>query len=181
MKYAKKIIVEMIPVILGILIALFLNNWKERVEDERFLTAALQSIHQELEEDEQLIKETLPIQYSLVDTITYYVENNNVSIIDCITKANGIKVYTSKSDSWWSFLNSKIEIVGFETISEISKIEEYRQFTSFKTEKLMDFVFENAESTTSNSKTMLIYQVLNLIESEEALLKLYEHVLETPK
>lgn len=37
------------------------------------------------------------------------------------------------------------------------------------------------DSTTSSHKTMLIYQVLNLIESEEELLKLYENVLQNDK
>ncbi|MEL6657985.1 MAG: DUF6090 family protein [Bacteroidota bacterium] len=36
MEYLKRVVQEMVPVILGILIALFINNWKENRANERY-------------------------------------------------------------------------------------------------------------------------------------------------
>jgi len=60
----------------------------------------------------------------------------------------------------------------------LTDIEESKQFMNSKVNKLMDFVLNNAESTNSKSKKMLILQLLNLISSEEALLKMHEEYSE---
>lgn len=164
----------MIPVILGVLIALFINNWKDRVDDKKFLSTALTAIEKEIEEDEELLRDIVPRQYALVDTIKLYLDDDAISITDCIINSDGLQVYTTKNSSWWSLLNTKIELVGFKTISTISNMEQTRQFTALKTNKLMDFVLENMESKESNKKKILIFQILNLIESEEGLLEMYE-------
>ena len=177
MKSLKKIFIDMIPVVLGVLIALFINNWKESADEQRFLNSVMGSIKKEMEEDLVEIKDILPLQYALIDTVELYLENEDVSVLDCIMKTNGLKVIAIKNNSWWSFLNAKIEIIGYETISNLGDVEATKQFINRKVNLLMDFALENAESKETSLKRMLIIQVLNLVDSEEGLVEIYEESL----
>lgn len=168
----------MIPVILGVLIALFINNWKQQVDDEKFMIRIFDSIRKEMELNKNEFTEVLPKQYAIIDSIEIHISNEKISLADIIIKSNGLQVPTVKNTSWKSFLNSKLELIDFEVISKLTDIEEAKQFMNSKFNKLMDFVLNNAESTDSKSKKMLIIQILNLIDSEEGLLKMYKDYLE---
>lgn len=52
----KKILLDMIPVILGILIALFIGNIKENIDDKSFVKKILSSVSQELEENKTVLE-----------------------------------------------------------------------------------------------------------------------------
>ncbi|MFK8162578.1 MAG: hypothetical protein AB8H12_08955 [Lewinella sp.] len=178
MKSLKKILVDMVPVILGVLIALFINDWKQGYDDQRFLTKALASIDKEMTINLDEFSETLPKQYALIDTIEVYLDDNEITLTDIFVKSKGLQVPTVKNTSWKSFLNSKMELVDFEVISKLTDIEESKGLMGKKLDGLMDFVLNNSESTEAVSKKKLMIQLLNLIDSEEQLLSSYEEYLE---
>ncbi|MEO1263793.1 MAG: hypothetical protein AAFZ15_33605, partial [Bacteroidota bacterium] len=66
MKGVKKIMIEMIPVVLGVLIALFINDWKQNKENEQFLNKVLASIDKEMKLNIDEFNSTLPQQYAMV-------------------------------------------------------------------------------------------------------------------
>lgn len=167
----------MLPVILGILIALLINNYKEKLDDERFISRIFDSLEKEMKSNEADINEVLPTHYALIKTIDLYMNDENISLSDIIVIGNGLKASTVKNTSWNSFLNSRLELIDFETISMLTEIEEFKAFLNSKLEKLMNFFLENSESTTTLRKKMLRFQLLNLINSEEDLLKLYGEYL----
>ncbi|MCB0840447.1 MAG: hypothetical protein KDD99_27460 [Bacteroidetes bacterium] len=168
----------MIPVIMGVLIALYIDNWKTERDNKRFLDGVLGSIEVELKDTQEGLEKVLPKQYTLIDTLDYYMEDPKISIVDCFVKCNGLQVIPVKNNSWWSFLNTKIEIVGYETISQLGGIEASMQFMSMKVNKMMDFIYENSESTDIKHKKMLKIQILNLIDSEEGLIEEHKGYLE---
>ena len=51
---------QMIPVIMGILIALFINGWNEQRKDRNYITKIIQSIGQELTESKKAIAKDMP-------------------------------------------------------------------------------------------------------------------------
>jgi hypothetical protein len=51
---------EMIPVIAGILIALFINNWQQNYRDEKLLESTLQSLSEEFDKNTENIQSYLP-------------------------------------------------------------------------------------------------------------------------
>ncbi len=50
-KYIKNIFLEMIPVILGILIALFINNWKENSDNQKFINTIMANMRLEIKDN----------------------------------------------------------------------------------------------------------------------------------
>ena len=168
----------MIPVILGILIALLINDWKENLDDERFVSRIFDSIEKEMKSNEADINEVLPMHYALQDTIDRYRSDERISLSDIIIKGNGLQAPTVKNTSWNSFLNSKLELIDYNTISILTEIEESKHLMKSKLDKLMDFLLENSESTDAVKKQMLMFQLMNVVSTEKALLELYEEYLD---
>ena len=176
-KSLKKILFEMIPVILGILIALVINNWKEDIGNKKFLNRVLSSIEDEMRENTSSIEEVMPKQIALIDTIDAYVEDSDVSILELIEKVNGFQAALIKNTSWKSFLNAKIELMDYETISVLTEIDEGKSLLKLKLEKLMDFAYENVESKERSKKEFLRILVLDVLDSEDGLLNAHKSFL----
>ena len=65
----KQIIKDIIPVIIGILIALLINNWNEDRKEKKYLNQIFASINKELEESSIDLKENIPKQQVLIDSL----------------------------------------------------------------------------------------------------------------
>lgn len=169
----------MIPVILGILIALFINNWSENQKDKKFIKKVLGAISTEIEDNKETLIEIIPKHDSLIDTINFYHSDESVAIGNIIDKVQGVQAVSIKNTAWKSLLNTKIELIDFETISYLSNIEETKPIMQAQIESLMDCVYNNAEKSDETSKTYfkllindLVYLEKNALEEHEKLLKL---------
>lgn len=67
---------EMIPVILGIMIALWINNWQKNKEDKVFISHVFQSIQKEHAENIEELQNVIALHESFGDSIDYYVDND---------------------------------------------------------------------------------------------------------
>jgi len=121
MKGIGQIIREIIPVIIGILVALAVNNWNEDRKDKEYLNQMYSSINNELKESRQEIIEKIPKQQMLIDSIGKYLNNEAVSIFDIVQKTDGIDGPKIKNNAWKAIANSKIELIEFEKLSQIKK------------------------------------------------------------
>ena len=90
LKYLKHVLKEMVPVILGILIALFINNWKENRTNEQYVTKALATIETEVKENLSSVSEILPGHYALLEQLVAELENDTLTIAEIITDAGGV-------------------------------------------------------------------------------------------
>jgi short-subunit dehydrogenase len=110
MKQINYIIKEVIPIIIGILIALFINNWNEDRKDKKYLNQMFSSIESELEESNIDIKRVIPKQLASIDTLDVYLNNEKVTLYEIIMKSNGIQMPIIKTNTWNAIANSKIEL-----------------------------------------------------------------------
>ncbi len=99
MKKVNYIIKEVIPIIIGILIALFINNWNEDRKDKKYLNQMFSSIESELEESSIDLKIVIPKQLASVDTLEAYLNNEKVTIRN------------NNERKWYSDTNHKNEFV----------------------------------------------------------------------
>jgi len=177
MKQISQLIRDIIPVILGILIALVINDWNEDRQDKKYLDQIFTSIKKELEESRIDVEESIPKQQILIDSLGKYLNDETVSIFDIIKKANGIHGPSIKNNSWKAIANSKIELVEFKKISELSEIDESKESLDLKQEKLLDFMIDNLKNTSQEKKEvfMLLYQ--EIIATEKYLLLEIEEFL----
>ena len=168
----------MVPVILGVLIALFINNWKDERDDERYLIRVMGSIDKEIQDNINEIDFVLSKQMALIDTLHHYIDDDEIFAIHILKKAKGLQSPTISNTMWQSMLNSKIELLDYEIIAILSEIDEHRQVFNMKLSKIMELDFENTRTNPTYSKNVLKNNIANLIDSEKALLDLQNKYLE---
>ena len=169
MKQIKQLFREIIPVIIGILIALFINNWNDERKEKKYLDQMFSSIEKELEESILDIKTVIPKQLASVDTLDVYINNEEVSLYSIMMRGNGIHFPTIKTNSWNAIANSRIELIEYEQLSTLADIEERKENLFIRIERQMEFIFQNFEKTDRAKKIILRMMTLDIVNAEEEL------------
>lgn len=177
LKYLKRILHEVVPVILGILIALFINNWKEDRANEKFVEKALATIETEVEENYSSVSEILPRHYDLLERLIEEVDNDTLTIVEIITDAGGVQLPTIRSASWKLFLNSRSELIDYPIISALIEMDESKRIMDIKFEQFLTYAYQYMNTTDRQGKEMFVAYFSNLVDSEETLQELCEAYL----
>jgi len=167
--YIKKFIKDIIPVITGILIALFINNWSESAKEKRYLKKVFSSIDKELIASKEDIVRKLPEQQKLIDTLDTYMNNNNVTLLNTLVKGGGIHVASIKLHAWKSIASTKIDLIDYNKLTNFVSLEEEKEVLELKGDKLMDFLFLNADDTSSEKKSFVKAIMIDIMYNERSL------------
>lgn len=162
----KKFVKEMIPVLLGVLIALWINNWNEARKDRNYINQFYLSLKKELKETDEEITAKFPSQKVLIDSLQFYSTNDSLSILDIINKAKGVNGPIIKLNYWKALSNSKIELLDYEKLSVLSDIEEGNEFLKYKRNKLMDFIYSNLTVTGKKEKDLLKLMMVEVMNTQ---------------
>lgn len=172
-----KFLKDMIPVVMGVLIALFINNWNENRKERKYIDKIMVSIKKELiETNKDIIKQRTP-QKRLIDTLTVYLNNDKVNLFDAVVKGGGFYAPTIKLNYWKAISNSKPELLDYETLASLAVLEEGKNLLRLKTEKLISFHISNVKSTDKNSKRLVMMLMQEIIRDGEYMQKEIEKVL----
>lgn len=165
----KAFVKEIVPVIVGILLALWINNWNETRKDKNYLKQITSASNKELKDSEEDIKANLLLQKAYIDTIDAYLQDEKISLIDITLKNKGIYIPTIKINSWKAISNSKIELLEYEKVSALAMIEEQKEMLKMKSMRLVDFLYANAKETGKDKKEFMKILMLDIIGTEESL------------
>jgi hypothetical protein len=169
--YSILFIKEMIPVIVGILIALFIDNWNSERKDKAYIKQVFTTINSELKESNEDIKSSIVKQESLIDSLEFYSANKNVTILDIVMNSKGIYVASIRINAWKSVSNSKIDLIEYDKVTTLSNIEELKTNLNNKTQFLMSFLYSNINETDKNKKQTLKMILLDIITTERMIKK----------
>ncbi len=164
---------EMIPVILGIMIALWINNWQKDKEDNVFLSHVIQSIQKEHEENIMELKKIIPVHNRLADSIRFYMDDDELVIGDFLGMTNGFKVALIGNTSWKSFISNDFKMTDFDLIKNLSNIDEFKIAYNEQVKRLSDFIFKNIKSADQADKDIFLFVIQDLIYLEENLLEVH--------
>lgn len=176
-KSIKALFKEIVPIIVGILIALYINNWNEDRKDQNYMNRIATSINKELTETNVDITKKLVQQRTLIDSLQFYLKDNQISLDEIIRKAKGIYVPTIKINSWKAISNSKIELMDYDMISTLADIEEQKEHLRIKSEKLLDFIYSNFKETEEDKKVFMKMSMSEIISTEIALQEDIEKII----
>lgn len=166
LNYGKYFIKEIIPVTVGILIALSISNWNENRKDKNYINQISASIDKELNETSEDIITNKKIQKSLIDTLDFYKNYDEISLFDILIKVDGIHMPTIKINSWKAISNSKIELMEYDKISALANIEEQKELLKTKGENLINFIYPNTKETGIDKKQLLKLMMRDIISTE---------------
>ncbi|MCK8520437.1 hypothetical protein M0D21_02595 [Aquimarina sp. D1M17] len=164
---------EIIIVVLGVLIAVGINNYKENYEEEKFVSKTLSAIENEIEQSELEVEKTSKKHLQIVDSIHAAIHNDNESLGQLMNRIGGIQSPDVKNIGLRFFISNKAELVEYDIISRLNDIENYTNSLHTKMNRMLDFLYENIEKKDAVIKEKFIYHLANVINSEQELLKLY--------
>lgn len=113
----------MIPVVLGILIALWINNWQSNKQNQAFLSHVYQTIQEEHGNNIKELEDIIPTHQKLVDTVHHFMEDEMIFIGQFSGMVGGLSMALIGNTSWKSFINSQIQLVDFRIIKLLSNID----------------------------------------------------------
>lgn len=178
MKQLSQLIREIIPVILGILIALIINNWNEERKDEKYLNQIFSSLNEELIESRADIIEAIPKQQILLDSLQRYLYDETVTLSDIIEKARGIHGPVIKNYSWKAISSLRIELVEYEKLSALIELDESKESLELKFEKVLDFILNNLKETSPDKKEIFMIMISEIMSTEKYLQLEIEELIE---
>lgn len=167
--YSIHFLKEIIPVIAGILIALFIDNWNTDRKDKNYINQVLLTINSELKDSKEDIKTIIPQHESLIDSLGLYSNNKNISIMDVVNKSNGINIPQIKTNAWKSVSSSKIDLIDYDKITLLSNIEDEKATLNKKSDFLMSFLYSNINATDKNSKLTLQLILSDILQTEKTM------------
>lgn len=167
--YSYQFVKEIIPVIAGILIALYIDNWNSERKDKAYLSQVFSTINNELNDTKEEISELLPQQKSLIDSLELHAHRKNSKILDVVMKSKGIYIPQVKINAWKSISNSKIDLVDYKKIALLSNLEELKLTLYNKTDFLMNFLYSNINATDYKTKQTLKMILLDIVNNEKML------------
>jgi uncharacterized membrane-anchored protein YhcB (DUF1043 family) len=180
-KYLQSLIKEIIPVIIGILIALFINNWNEERKEREYVSKILNSIQSEVGETQEDIEEKLVAHNALMDTLSTYLNDETMSLQKIMNKTNGITLPKVRIHSWKAISNSRIELLDYESLSILANIEEEKNLLNEKSKYLMNFLYNNIGEKSRYKKAILMGLVNDIIGTENWILSEIEELSELQK
>ena len=170
MKTLTKLVLDTIPVIFGVLIALFIGDWKKDLDDQRYMDRMIESMKEEAQVNFDDFDKIIPLHLRMIDTIDFYLEDPNISVLDLFVKNNGFKLPSVSNSTWTAVINNRIELVDIETLKILNGMDGLTELTSSKVKTITDFTYQNMNASSQESKETLKIHFLNLVESEIQLL-----------
>jgi len=167
LNYSKYFIKEIIPVTVGILIALSIGNWNQTKKDKKYVNEIFTLIDSELDDTHKGIEDVIPIQKSLIDTLEYYSNDKEVNILQLVLKVGGIYIAPIKTNAWSAFSNSKLELVDYKLIAPLSDIVEQKETLNSKSTYLTNFVNDNLNENEKDKKEILILHIKDVMGTEK--------------
>lgn len=173
----KSYLKELTIVTIGVLIALFLSNLKEKNQARKYQTASIETIKNEIEANYSGLKEVMEKQTMLLDTIKKY-SNDHIKIGDLISKASGIQLATLSNTGLEFYKRNEINSIDFEMMSMLIQINILSELIGTNMGKLRDYLYPNLFVDSQESKMLFILYLRNVLESETQLTQTYENFID---
>lgn len=174
-----KLAFELVTIIAGILIALFVNNLQERNRDRAVLTATLNSLSQEFDKNIENIDKKQFLLERFRDTLQFYEKNTQLSVYDLTTKSKGLGTAELHTTNWQATLSSNsLRLLDFETITLLSQIDSKHEELKDQGDILVSIVYSPALYRTEKEgveyRKILAEWLGNYLGNEQELIALYK-------
>ena len=144
-KIVGKLAVELVTVIAGILIALFVNNIQEKRADKKNLDETLHALSLEFDKNRDNIKSISHILQTFKDTLEFYEKDESLSIYDLTVKAPGLRAADLYTTNWQVTLSTNsLRLINFETITLLSTIDAKHKELKDQSDVLTSLVYNTA-------------------------------------
>jgi hypothetical protein len=184
MKKTKRILYflqEISIVVIGVVIAVSIGNYKENKENERYIEKTLLAIENEIKSSQTEIDNVLNRHIKLYEILENRIGENEQTLGELISSSGGFQVASIKNVSLRFFISNKAELLEFQLISQLLDIELKSEMLSDKIKLLSDFAYDNVNDGNDEVKIKFAYLLANVIDGEQTLLESYSSFVEENK
>lgn len=172
---------EITIVVIGVLIAVSIGNYKEKIDNETYIEKTLLAIEKEIKLSQTEVDTVLKRHLSVVEKMIEYDDTEEQTLAELIGSLGGIQFPSIKNVSLRFFISNKAELVDFELISGLLEIETLSNMLSDKMKRMADSAYAQANDKETESKITFTYLLADVIDGEKALLESYANFLDNNK
>ncbi len=175
MKLFREIAKELSIVILGILVALAINNYVQNRKNKQFLQESISLIQTEQAENLQKLQKSITSQKESIQIYQKNITADSLSIAELIAKSKGFTTINLSQSAWSKLLSKHVELVDYKMFKSLTKIENQLGFIDDIKVRLGDVGFDRALKTDKASKQLVLTLMQDLVRAEEELAEEYRH------
>lgn len=174
----KKVFVDIVPVLVGILLALVISNWQQSRSERAYIKNSIRAIIEENKSNIDELTNSLSRQQQFLDTLRKY-NTPDKSLYDIIRLAQGLNTPDLKSTTWKFLIqDSKHTLVDYEFINRLAEIEKYEVLINRHNEKVLDMIYQPAFFNDPDLKKVCNVMLQDLMNSEVDLKRSLEEFME---
>jgi hypothetical protein len=172
---------EITIVVSGVLIAVSISNYKENIDNKKYIEKTLMAIEKEIELSQIEVDTALNRHIKLYEILENKFGNNEETIGELVSNSGGFQVASIKNVSLRFFVSNKAELLDFQLISQLLEIELAADMLSEKTKRLTDFTYNNVNEENDDVKIKFAYLLANVMDGEQTLLESYSSFIDEHK
>lgn len=165
-------------VVIGVLIVVFINNYKEKWGNEAYFEKILLAIENEINLNKMILDLVLNCYIEIYDFFECDSMDKKYFFGEIFYSFGGFQVVMVKNVSLWFFVVNKVELFDFEFIVYLLEIEQIIDILLVKIDRLVDFVYEYVNDSGVEIRICFIYLFMDIIDSESNFLKVYVDFME---
>lgn len=168
----KKLIIDFIPVFIGVILGVLVSTINERNKEEEFLEKAVKNIYSDNQNTIKDLDKQIKHYKAHLDTIKKHQNDTTINIMELVIKNNGLK-YEPPVFTGWKIVKSSQQVsnLDYEVVSILTYIEEHLQFISDKIDAIADLLYTSPQVNNNNYKTRLLIIFYDLYGSTKGFKK----------
>jgi hypothetical protein len=174
----KYLLQEIIIVVIGVVIAVSIGNYKEEIDNQNYIKKTLAAVEKEIKLSQIEVDSVLQKHNRLIESLGGTLDNDEQALGDLIGNLGGVQFPIVKNIGLRFFISNKAELVDFELISKLLEIEDQTNMLSDKMKRLADFAYQHINDTQKETKLSFAYLLTDVIDSEESLMESYKTFFE---
>jgi hypothetical protein len=169
---------EIAIVVIGVLIAVSIGNFKEKADNKRYIRKTLLAIENEIKLSQSEIDTVLERHLKLYEKLENESGENEQTIGEFVLISGGFQVASVKNIGLRFFVSNKAELLEFELISQLLDIEFATNILSKKIDRFTGFAYEHVNDRDESSRIEFGYLLGDIIDGEQTLLESYSDFLD---
>lgn len=165
-------------VVVGVLIAVSINNYKEKSDNEAYIEKTLLAIDNEINSNKTALDSVLNRHIEIYDFFERDSMDKEQPLGEILYSLGGFQIATVKNISLRFFVANKAELLDFELISYLLEIEQITNILSAKIDRLANFAYEHVNDSGEDARVRFTYLLMDIIDSERNLQRAYTDFLE---
>lgn len=172
---------EITIVVIGVLIAVSIGNYKEKSDNRKYVKKTLLAIENEIKLSQSEIDTVLERHLWLYEKLENEFGEDGPTLGEFLSNAGGFQVASIKNVSLRFFIANKAELLDFGLISQLLDIELKTTLLTNKIERFSDFAYDHINDGGGEVKTKFAFLLGDVIDGEQTLMESYSKFLDENK